>query len=451
MGRTTLSVCLIVRDEARMLPGCLESVAGVADQLVVVDTGSTDDTTSIARSFGAEVHHFAWIDDFSAARNESIRHATETWILWIDADERLLEHSVEPLRSLLVVPARPTIYQVQIRNLQADRHSYTLSMSHRLFSRHPKIQFSGRIHEQVHPSLKAAGGEEKSSQVILEHEGYALDKAGLKAKFRRNQPLLEAQVAEEPDSGYAHYTLGQNYALMGDPQAALHEYVRAMDLKEFSGASLATVLNAAAEACWQLDRLAEAENYAAESIQLVPRQSSGNFIMYRVMRSREDPAGQIRYLSAVLSQPQEGAVTGGSDLPKDVLIPRQHLLYSLGELQLANEDPASAERVLRECLTLKPDSQQAMTLLTKALAQQGKWEGILQALADLPQPPSSESRGIIGTALIKLQRFPEAVDHYRAWLDDEPDYEGLRERLAGLYAKVGDRAAAESLLRGGSP
>ena len=89
MKPATLSVCMIVRDEEEMLGESLESVSGVADQLVVVDTGSTDATVEIARSHGAEVHHFQWIDDFAAARNQSIRIATANWILWLDADERV--------------------------------------------------------------------------------------------------------------------------------------------------------------------------------------------------------------------------------------------------------------------------------------------------------------------------------------------------------------------------
>ena len=83
------SLCMIVRDEERYLAGCLESVVDLVDEIVVVDTGSTDSTPDIARRFGARVFNFQWVDDFSAARNESLRHATGEWIFWLDADERL--------------------------------------------------------------------------------------------------------------------------------------------------------------------------------------------------------------------------------------------------------------------------------------------------------------------------------------------------------------------------
>ncbi|UCD38315.1 MAG: glycosyltransferase [Fidelibacterota bacterium] len=451
MARGTLSVCMIVRNESRMLPDCLSSIQDVADQLVIVDTGSTDDTVSIASSFGAQIHHFKWIDDFAAARNESIRHATGDWILWLDADEQLMPASVEPLKRLLVPPKRPTIYQVMIRNLQADKQSSSLSMSHRLFSRHPRLRFSGRIHEQIHPSLKVAGGVEKPSDVILEHEGYALDEDQMRTKLERNQVLLDAMIEEQPDSAYAHYTLGQNYALLGRQEQALKAYLRALEINAFTGTSVSTLLNALAETCWQLDRLDEAETYARKSLGVTRRQTSGNFIMYRIMRSRGDVEGQVEYLERVLAFSQQGEGIPRGDLRKDIIIPRQHVLFSLGQLYLSIGNDAAAEKALKECLELKPDHRETLEMLIPVLAKQNRWEELLTVLDDLSRPLPDNIREMGGMALIKLKRFEEAITYHRAWLEDTPDHEGLRKRLAGLYAKVGDRQAAQRILEGKPP
>lgn len=433
-----------------MLPGCLNSLFGIADQIVIIDTGSEDDTIKIALSFKAQVHDFHWIDDFAAARNESIRHATGDWILWIDADERLSPSSTESLKRLLVPVKRPTIYQVWIKNIQRDGKSYTLSMSHRLFSRHPGIRFSGLIHEQIHPSLKTVNGVEKPSEIMLEHHGYALDKDELNAKLMRNQSLLKAMVIEQPKSSYAHYTLGQNYALLGKHEQALGSYRRALEIGEFSGSSASTLLNAAAEACWQLSRLKEAENFARESLAITPRQSSGNFIMYRVFRSLENVKGQIEFLSNILSLSSDGSASIPSDLPKDVLIPREHLLFSLGQSYLNAGKFSEAEKMLRECLTIEPKSREARELLALALAKLTKWEELLEVLHEVPQPYSDHLRELKGIALMKKQRYKEAVTHYKAWLADLPENEQLRRRLAGLYGKLGDRETAERILRGDS-
>src|ERR1039458_754836 len=97
----SLSVCLITKDEETNIARALRSVKKVADEIVVADTGSTDNTLRIAGDFGAKIFNFVWIDDFSAARNFSISHATKDWILWLDADEELLPESRDELRRCL--------------------------------------------------------------------------------------------------------------------------------------------------------------------------------------------------------------------------------------------------------------------------------------------------------------------------------------------------------------
>src|SRR5205085_8623718 len=111
----------IVKNEEKYLRGCLESVQGAVDEIVVVDTGSTDSTIAIAEEFGAKVVHFAWTDDFSAARNVSLDHATGDWAFWLDADERLGKGEGRLLR-YLVEEAEPNVggYLVNIRNIMQE-------------------------------------------------------------------------------------------------------------------------------------------------------------------------------------------------------------------------------------------------------------------------------------------------------------------------------------------
>lgn len=89
MGKVRVSLCMIVKDEEEALPGCLESVRGLVDEIIVVDTGSKDRTPEIAKKYGAKVFSFRWINDFAAARNESLRHATGDYIFWLDVDDRV--------------------------------------------------------------------------------------------------------------------------------------------------------------------------------------------------------------------------------------------------------------------------------------------------------------------------------------------------------------------------
>src|SRR5262249_23051971 len=96
-----VSLCMIVRNEEANLPGCLESVADLVDEMVVVDTGSTDRPKGVACRYGARVFDFPWVDHFAAARNESLRHARGRWVFWLDADDRLDEENRARLRTLL--------------------------------------------------------------------------------------------------------------------------------------------------------------------------------------------------------------------------------------------------------------------------------------------------------------------------------------------------------------
>src|SRR5207245_5074676 len=97
---TKVSLCMIVKNEEANLGACLASVADLVDEIILVDTGSTDKTKEIAAQFGARVFDFPWVDSFAAARNECLRHATGAWIFWLDADDRLDEDNRQRLRAL---------------------------------------------------------------------------------------------------------------------------------------------------------------------------------------------------------------------------------------------------------------------------------------------------------------------------------------------------------------
>jgi len=128
----------MVRNEEEALPGCLQSVAGIANEIIVVDTGSTDRTKEVAASFGAKVFDFPWIDDFAAARNECIRHATGEWIFWMDADERIDEVNREKLKQLFSVISNQSSVISQksseVREQKSEEGSHGLHGSHGLKS-----------------------------------------------------------------------------------------------------------------------------------------------------------------------------------------------------------------------------------------------------------------------------------------------------------------------------
>ncbi|MFO1497104.1 MAG: glycosyltransferase [Verrucomicrobiota bacterium] len=192
-----LSLCLIAKNEEKMLPRCLASVQGLADEIILVDTGSTDDTVAIARSFGAQVYHLPWTDDFSAPRNEALKHATGDWVLSLDADEELPpdQHALlrESMQEAGVIAARLPIIDVGLR----EGNGYEAP---RFYRNAPALCYVGRIHEQVFATVEARREqwnlENKFGRAVIRHYGYDPVLVKDRDKIARNLRLLERAVEE---------------------------------------------------------------------------------------------------------------------------------------------------------------------------------------------------------------------------------------------------------------
>jgi glycosyltransferase involved in cell wall biosynthesis len=213
--RLLLSAALIVRNEERFLEACLRSLDGCVDEIVVVDTGSTDRSLEIACGLGARVVRRAWTDDFSAARNASVDAARGEWVLYIDADEQVVAFDRAAVESELSDP-RCVCCTVRFRPLAG----YTRYREHRLFRNRADLRFRGVIHESLIPALDVLRAREglrvRASSVALEHYGYA----DLRRKAERDLPLLRERLRTEPWHVYSWAHLGSTLVALGDPSGA---------------------------------------------------------------------------------------------------------------------------------------------------------------------------------------------------------------------------------------
>jgi len=205
-----ISLCMIARNEERFLRECLTLAREAVDEIVVVDTGSTDATVAIAESFGARVLHEPWQDDFSAPRNTALQAATGDWILVLDADEFVQPGACERIREL-VQSADVSGYHLHFQNIYGSGKTLGVMMV-RLFRNLPGVEYAGIIHEQVTPSLQRLGGELglvlASADVEVEHHGYTEEVMDLRGKNERNERLFHKQLAACPDDIYGHYKFG---------------------------------------------------------------------------------------------------------------------------------------------------------------------------------------------------------------------------------------------------
>ncbi len=189
--RATLSLCMIVKNEQEHLARCLANIKPIADEMIVVDTGSTDRTVDIARVFGAQVYHFEWTNHFADARNYSLSRAAGNWILVMDADEVL---SSSDRRAVLAIvekkrrqpiawsfTTRNYVVNVAITGWKANDGTYAMeeagtgwhpSTKVRLIPNDRRIQFEGHVHELLEPSLKSLGIPVKHCSIPIHHYGY---------------------------------------------------------------------------------------------------------------------------------------------------------------------------------------------------------------------------------------------------------------------------------------
>ena len=212
-----LTAALIVRDESGLIEDCLTSLTGQVDEIVLVDTGSRDDTIAKARRFPIQLHHFNWCDDFSAARNFAIEQASGDWILYIDADERFAVPRPDMLAGILA-DDRNIAWNLRFQ----PRVDWTPYAELRLFRNDPRIRFRGAIHESMREGvehvLRADGKEIGDCDLTIQHVGYETDQA---YKNARNIPLLRVQLERDPNHLYAWWHLGECLCLAGDEDGAI--------------------------------------------------------------------------------------------------------------------------------------------------------------------------------------------------------------------------------------
>ncbi|MCL5097844.1 MAG: glycosyltransferase [Candidatus Omnitrophica bacterium] len=226
-----LTVCLIVKNEERFIGRCLESVRGLAHQIVVVDTGSADRTMEIALEHGAEVYPAEWYDDFSAARNAALEHADGDWILFLDADEEL---TVEGRKRLIDEIKETAVLAYRLPIVDHGKEDEGCSYVPRLFRNAPGLFYVGRVHEQIYSSLEVRRQEwglaNRLGTAVLLHHGYASDVVKSRNKIERNLRLLERAVEELPNEPNLVMNHGLELVRSGQLEAGIERYWEAFHL-----------------------------------------------------------------------------------------------------------------------------------------------------------------------------------------------------------------------------
>lgn len=226
-----LSVCMITKNEEKFLDQCLKSIKNVADEIIIIDTGSNDKTVQIAQEHGAQIGFFEWCDDFAAARNISIAPASGDWILILDADEELCLDSVDKIPYLLS-QKDVSLYRVAIQNQDTGPRSKTYVP--RLFRNIAGLQFIGRVHESILTTLELISHDwglvQPIGDMLLIHHGYTDSIVQSRNKVERNYNLLIRAVKEFPQAAHYRMHLGLELMRMERVDESFSQYKQALNL-----------------------------------------------------------------------------------------------------------------------------------------------------------------------------------------------------------------------------
>ncbi|MEF9991456.1 MAG: glycosyltransferase family 2 protein [Romboutsia sp.] len=228
MFENTVSLCMIVKNEEKNIGRCLKSVAGIVDEIIVVDTGSTDRTIEIAKEYGAKIYYHKWNDNFSDARNASIEKATKDWILFLDADEDMAEEEIRKFKNVISINPNLDALHLRLVNIISNMDIGDAIVL-RAFRNKPEYRFEGKMHEQIIGAIERHGGKTGASDIQIRHYGYDPEYADINQKQKRNIELLSSYPQSKRD-GYFYYSLANEYARVNDNDKALEIYQKALDI-----------------------------------------------------------------------------------------------------------------------------------------------------------------------------------------------------------------------------
>ncbi|WP_422927500.1 glycosyltransferase [Singulisphaera sp. PoT] len=447
-GRIRLSLCMIVRDSSRTLPACLESIRPWVDEMVIVDTGSEDDTPAIVESFGGRLFRFPWCDDFSAARNESLRHARGEWLFWMDSDDTITPDCGRRLRELALGEADPAILGFVVRvhcpgSGEDGADDFTAVDHVKLFRNRPDLRFDGRIHEQILPAIREAGGEVAWTDLHVVHSGSEHGREAMERKRRRDMRILRLELEERPEHPFTLFNLGMTCSDGGRHEEAVGFLTRGIAAASPGESHLRKAYALLMFSQMQLGRLDEAERTCRDARALFPQDAELRFRQGVLLHDLGRHEESVRAYRDVLEN-REGRHFSSVDSGIFGFKARQNLAVAFSGMG----DHAAAEREWRLVLAEVPRYRPGWLGLGDALLRQGKLRE-LRGLAEDARGDESLGceagilAGRLCLALGDLTSAREAFEHAVLRRPDDPE---ARHSLCQFLFEHGAPEEAEHAL-----
>lgn len=378
-----VSLCMIVKNEERFLEQCLRSIADVVDEICIVDTGSTDRTIEIAKTFGARVELREWRNDFAWARNEALAMATRRWIIMLDADEELIAESKPALRELRTKSAHHTGGWIRCYN-KSDDYAGTGAMSHvlvRVFPNDERIRFRGMIHEYVTLDNANQGITAVNTPIGIIHHGYLKDIVAERGKATRNLEIVKASIDADPSDPFNWFNLGSTAFLMGDYEAARDALEKMREINGSTGRGfIANGLAILAETyCDKLKDPTKGEEISLAALKFSPHYANAHFQLGKSLIAQgRFEEGRAAYQAAI-----DDKAFAHQQFVVDDQVYTWKAHSEIGSSYAMQQDDASAIEWYRKGLKNAPGIQPLMLNLARALEREGQQDEARELFHDV--------------------------------------------------------------------
>jgi glycosyltransferase involved in cell wall biosynthesis len=446
--RPRLSLCMIVKDEEAMLARCLQSVDNWVDEIVIVDTGSTDRTLDIAKAFNAKIYVHPWEGDFSKHRNQSLDYAQGEWILQLDADEELVEDSGSKIRKAIEQQDTDAFF-VTLLSPFNEGASCTRESKIRLFRRSPMIRYENRVHEEPKGYQR-----EKVLGATIYHHGYCLGTDEEKIKIKRNIKLIKGQIAEDPENYWHRHNLAASYAANFMFQDAVDEGLRALHLAHEQGRHNSNVLwtyYIVAASYLKMDNLDKAEELALRAVGKASDHLDSHFVLVLVYYQRKQWDKLASHMEAFFQIADQ--TESSPDQFKGSMIltagERWRVRVALGDLCLNRDDFQGAQEAFQKALSETTVAWECMKMIGDCYKNQSMWEEASDCYRKSIEKKPEYTDAVLGLAVSAkhLGDVEEAMTCYEEVLQHDPNalealvnlgdfhYDQGQSRPAGHYYK----------------
>ncbi len=380
--QATLSVCVITKNEGRFLRTCLQSIQEIANQIIVVDSGSTDATLEIARSFHADISTIEWLNDYSFARNQAISKCIGEWILFLDADEYLQNPKALINRIKNVSDSRLGGFLIERTDIYRHKESgllihYPVGLV-RLFRNNAGFKYSGAVHEQVNTSITSQGfGIEVLIGCQIIHQINEYEDAALNIKQRRYLTLIREELIKSPENDWMNYQKAKTLWFLDEKEEAKKVFAAISEQTKSELVIRCSCYCNLAILLMEEGNTGKALEVVQKSLALNPHQSMGRMVLGNILYQENRFREAIQAFRKV--QTRLNKIHFNQIIPGDLYVKPEEQKYKIASCYLAMGKRLAAWYLLSSALKINPNHVTSILLLSKILQSKNKNKAIALA------------------------------------------------------------------------